>query len=225
MPNDSTQTELADRLAASLVASVTQAGSARATPDLYRTLLRLLARGEPVTVAELAAAAGEPPDDVERTVAGWPDTEYDEHGRIVGWGITLRPTSHKFAVDGRQLYTWCALDTLFFPAVIGRRAHVESSCHATGAPIRLTVDPATGVAALDPATAVVSLVIPERMNSVRADFCNPGHFFVSADAAREWQVAHPGMHVLPVADAYEAARPLSESLLLGTSEPQVCCPP
>jgi alkylmercury lyase len=47
------------------------------------------------------------------------------------------------------------LDTLFFPAVIGRPARVESSCAATGIPIRLTVDPTEGVAALDPPTAVV----------------------------------------------------------------------
>jgi hypothetical protein len=25
-------------------------------------------------------------------VAGWNDTEYDPQGRIIGWGLTLRPT-------------------------------------------------------------------------------------------------------------------------------------
>ena len=219
MSDDLPQTGLTDRLVASLMASVTPAGSARTSPALYRTLLRLLAQGEPVTIAQLAVAAGQPLDDVESTVAGWPDTEYDEQDRIVGWGITLRPAPPRFAVDSRQLYTWCALDTLFFPTVIDRRAHVESSCHATGVPIRLTVDPADGVIALDPATAVVSLVIPERMRSVRTAFCNPGRFFVAADAARDWQATHPGMHVLRVADAYQAARPLSDSLLFGAGDP------
>ena len=218
MPDERTETDLADRL----VASVTQAGSARTSPVLCRTLLRLLACGEPVGIARLAAAAGQAGDDVQRIVAGWPDTEYDAEGRIVGWGITLNPTPHRFTVDSKTLYTWCALDTLFFPAVIGRRAHVEASCRATGVPIRLVVDPTAGVSALAPASAVVSLIIPERMSSVRAAFCNPGRFFASAEAARDWQDAHPGMHVLPVADAYQAARPLSASLLSSAGSTCAC---
>jgi alkylmercury lyase len=112
---------LSDRL----VASVAQAGSARTTPRLYRELLRLLSHGEPVTIAGLAAAAGYPTDQVQRTVAGWNDTEYDAQGRIIGWGLTLRPTRHKFTIEGKQLYTWCAVDTLFMPAVIGRPAHCK----------------------------------------------------------------------------------------------------
>jgi alkylmercury lyase len=133
---------LSDRL----VASVGQATSARVTPWLYRALLRLLSRGEPVTIAELAAAAAHPTDHVQRAIAGWNDTAYDQEGRIVGWGLTLRPTPHRFNVDGKQLYAWCALDTLFFPAVIGRAARIESLCAATGIAIRLTVDPTEGVA-------------------------------------------------------------------------------
>jgi alkylmercury lyase len=96
-----------------LVASLAQGGSARTTPGLYRELLRLLSRGEPVAIERLAAAAGYPADQVQRAVAGWSDTEYDQEDRIIGWGLTLRPTRHKFNVDGKQLYTWCALDTLF----------------------------------------------------------------------------------------------------------------
>lgn len=219
MPDERTGTDLSDRL----VASVTQAGSARTSPVLYRTLLRLLACGKPVEIAQLAAAAGQAGNDVQHIVAAWPDTEYDAEGRIVGWGITLNPTPHRFTVDGKTLYTWCALDTLFFPAVIGRRAQVEGSCHATGVPIRLVVDPTAGVSALAPASAVVSLVIPEQMSSVRAAFCNPGRFFAVADAARDWQDLHPGMQILPVADAYQAARQLSTVLLSVGGEPLRHC--
>jgi class 3 adenylate cyclase len=32
--------------------------------------------------------------------------------------------------NGRRLYTWCAADTLLFPAILGCRAHVESTCPA-----------------------------------------------------------------------------------------------
>src|SRR5437899_12395494 len=73
MPTDSTSGNLSDRL----VTSVSQIGSARTSPGLYRVLLRLLARGEPVAIAQLAAAAGRSTDEVQRAVAGWSDTEYD----------------------------------------------------------------------------------------------------------------------------------------------------
>ncbi|WP_275188016.1 organomercurial lyase MerB [Bradyrhizobium sp. CSA112] len=181
--------------------------------------MRLLSHGEPVIIAELAAAAGHPSDVVQRGVAGWNDTEYDRQGRIVGWGLTLRPTPHSFSVDGAHLYTWCALDTLFFPAVIGRPARIESPCAATGIPIKLTVDPTSGVSALDPPTAVVSIVTPEQVSSVRTAFCNPGRFFATPDAARAWQRKYPGMDVLSVVDAHRASSPLSEMLLDDSAPP------
>jgi alkylmercury lyase len=110
---------------------------------LMRTAVRLLARGEPVTMSELAAAAGADVTDLIEAPAG-PDIEYDDERRIIEWGLTLVPTPHKFVVDGVRLYTWCAADTLLFPAIIGRRAQVESPCPTTDAVIRMTVDPTSG---------------------------------------------------------------------------------
>jgi alkylmercury lyase len=75
-----------------------------------------------------------------------------------------------------------------------------------------------GVTTLDPATAVVSIVMPEQMSSVRTAFCNPGRFFATPDAARDWQAKHPGVEVLTVVDAHRASRPLSE-MLLGDNAP------
>lgn len=97
---------------------------------LWQPLLRQLARGEPLTIADLAAATGRAGDEVAQAVGRLRDTEYDDAGRIVGYGITLRPTPHRFTVDGHQLYTWCALDTLIFPATLGQSAQVESPATA-----------------------------------------------------------------------------------------------
>lgn len=200
-------------IAARIVASVDQATSARAGPGLYRELLRLLAHGEPVEPDRLATAINRPLAEVEQAIARWHDVERDGHGRIIGYGLTLNPTPHRFTVDGHRLYTWCALDTLFFPTVLDRPAQVESPCYATGAPVRLTVEPAAGVTALDPSTAVVSVATPTTVVSVRAEFCDLGHFFADAEAARGWQAEHTGMSVLSVAHAYQAGRPLAEALL------------
>ena len=188
---------------------------------LWQPLLRQLARGEPLTIADLAAATGRAGDEVAQAVGRLRDTEYDDAGRIVGYGITLRPTPHRFTVDGHQLYTWCALDTLIFPAPLGQSAQVESPCHSTGAPIRLTVEP-DRVRDVEPQTAMVSIVTPDDLVSVRASFCNHVHFFADADAAAPWLAEHPGGSVLPVADAYQLGRQL-DAAQSEEPEPGGCC--
>ncbi|WP_216215712.1 organomercurial lyase [Amycolatopsis aidingensis] len=134
-------------------------------------LLWRLAEGEPVTLLALAAAQGQPVATVQRALAGWPDVEYDEQGRIVGAGPILRPTRHRFEIEGRRLYTWCAMDTLVYPRLLGRPARITSACHALGTPIHLTIDD-TGVTGLEPPTAVISLVTPEDLTSARSAFCS-----------------------------------------------------
>lgn len=205
---------VAEQLAARLSTAFNGGGAASAQPWLWRPLLTLLATGTPVTTDQLAAATGRDATDVRQALATMSDTEYDEHGRIVGAGLTQRPTPHHFEINGHQLYTWCALDTLIFPAVLDAPAHIESPCHATATPIRLTVTP-TGVHDIQPTTAVVSIVTPDDMNSVRAAFCNHVHFFASPDAAYSWLTEHPGMSVLPVVDAHQLGQPLTQQLLAG----------
>ena len=105
-------TDLTNRLA--------DPGESGLDAGLLVPLLRLLVDGDPVSIEELAAAAGRTVDDVRRGLAAVPDTEYDAQGRILGQGLTLRPTNHRFTVAGEELYTWCALDTLIFPALVER---------------------------------------------------------------------------------------------------------
>lgn len=184
---------------------------------LHVPLLRLLASGKPVAVAEIARATGRTAAEVRAALATWTDTEYDAHGRIVGYGITLHPTPHRFRVDGIELHTWCALDTLAFPILLGRPADVVSPCRATGDPIGLHIDPAAGVSDLRPATAVISVVVPDRLDAVRAAFCDQVHFFASAEAAQPWTDAHPGTSAVRVADAFRLARRLAAVLTDGRS--------
>jgi alkylmercury lyase len=181
---------------------------------LMRTAVRLLARGAPVTMGGLAAAARVDVADLANAPAG-ADIEYDDEHRIVGWGLTLVPTPHAFVVDGRCLYTWCAADGLLFPAIIGRRAQIESRCPTTDTMIRMTVDPNHGVTDLSPATAVISIPDSEELDAarVRVSCCNPGRFFATAEAAADWLAQHPTGTVLPVAAAYPRLHPISSRLL------------
>jgi alkylmercury lyase len=182
--------------------------------NLTGTAIRLLSRGTPITLTELAEAAGVEVADIDSAPAAQ-DIEYDDDRRIVGWGLTLNPTPHTFFVDGHRLYTWCAADTLMFPTILGCRAHVESTCPATGTVIRLTVDPAAGVSDVSPATAVISIPAPQDLDDarVRASCCDPGRFFATAAVADDWRAQHPRGTVLPVADAYPQLDALRSRLL------------
>ena len=196
-------------------------GSANMPAWLWRPLLHLLALGQPVTAADLAAATGRTIDEVRHTLAGLPDTEYDQQGSVIGHGITLNPTPHHFEVNGRALFTWCALDTLIFPAVLGQPARVQSPCHATGVPVRLTVEP-DQVTSVDPATAVVSIVTPDTCSSIRSAFCNQVHFFASPAAATPWLDQHPQATALPVGEAFALGGPLTQTLLAAEGEAGCC---
>ena len=181
-------------------------------PALLVPLLRLLLDGEPVRVTDLARVAGRSEEATRTALAATPETEYDEVGRIVGQGLTLRPTRHRFTVDGEELYTWCALDTLMFPVVIEKAATIESTSPTGGGTVRV-IATSTGVTAVEPVSAVVSVVNPKDMTSIRSSFCNHVHYFTSPEDAQPWLEAHPEGEVLTVADAYRLATDLTATML------------
>jgi hypothetical protein len=127
----------------------------------------------------------------------------------VGWSglaLTLRPTPHRFTVDGRTLYAWCATDTLVFPVILGKPGVVESTCPQTGQPIRIELTP-DAVERLDPPAAVMSALRPiGKLADMRAATCNHGHFFSSAAASANWVRQHPDGYVYPVEEAFRLDR-------------------
>lgn len=129
--------------------------------------------------------------------------------RELAKGITLRKTPHIFAVDGRTLYTWCAVDALMFPAVIGKTARVQSRCLETGAFISLTSTPYE-IRDMSPSAASVSLVIPNRR--IRTSFCCHVHFFVSDEAGRRHVAGQEGVKVVSVATAFAIGQKVAEKL-------------
>nr|BAQ03799.1 organomercurial lyase enzyme [Paenibacillus sp. EOA1] len=189
---------------------------------LFRPLLQMLTKGEPVTVEDIATTTGKPLDEVKDILPTLSSAELDEQGRVVGFGLTLIPTPHRFEVDEKQLYAWCALDTLMFPELIGHMVHIESPCYCTGKPIRLTVEP-DRVLSLEPTTAVVSIVTPDDTSSVRSSFCNEVHFFSTESAAQNWLNQHPNGKVYPVKEAFELGRLLGKRYEEPGPTNESCC--
>ena len=169
-------------------------------------MIRLLAEGRPVALERVAAEAGVPVEEIESWLRGQPGTDWDDGGQLLGFGLTQRPTRHRYIIGGRVLFTFCAADTLLFTPLLGRRASVESSCPTTGQAIRVELTP-HAVTSVDPTTAVVSQLNLRRasVSHIRASLCDHGHFFASERAAQPWLRAHLDGDVRPVGEFFDRA--------------------
>ena len=180
---------------------------------------RALATGQPVTgqqvdefVSELEIEA-EDADQFLRQM-----TERDDDDRIAGiMGLSLNDHPHKFTVDGKQLSTWCAADTLFLPAMLGQTATVESESPVSKQKVRLMVGP-EGVQTPDPADAVISLVVPEETNmtsvaSIWMTFCQHIFFFTSQNEAQQWANGRDDIRIMSVEEGFELTKQLWAGVL------------
>jgi len=186
-------------------------------PDHLRLLIqvvRQLGHGRPITAEEVdqrIATLGLAPDAARRFLEEL--TERDAGDRIVGAiGLSLGDHPHRLLVEGVSLSAWCALDTLFLPALLQQTAIIDSPSPVTGDPIRLRVSPAR-VEEARPAGAVISLVLVdpsrERMASVEAiwgAFCHHVHFFASREQAERWAVGRDDIAILTVDEGFELGR-------------------
>jgi alkylmercury lyase len=190
---------------------------------LALALLDELAKGEPVSVSHLARAVERGQADLAATLDGWPNVHYDHLGRVVAFaGLSVAPSEHRFEVAGRQLYTWCAWDTLFLPSLLGREARVESSCPVTGTEVRLTIGP-EGVQVAEPSALQVSFPAPASTDTadIIASFCCHVHFLAGQDVAAKWLAENQDGLTLSLDDAVELGRLATRQLLEdGRPQPQ-----
>ncbi len=174
-------------------------------------LYRALAEGMPVTEAVLARRCGLEEVRVAATLGRWPVSR-DDAGAVNGfWGLSLAETDHGYVSGGRQLYAWCAWDTLFLPVILGQDAEVRSRCPVTQVLVSLAVGPG-GVRRADPAGSVVSFLSPERpwAGDVVETFCCYVRFLASPAAGAGWVRDHPGTFLLGFGDAFELGRRVIE---------------
>jgi alkylmercury lyase len=193
-----------DEIAAAVIAAFP-----RLLPPEQRVSLavyQLLAKGQPASAEQISAAAGVSRNDVGEMLARWHGVQRAPDGAVTAfWGLTLSKTKHRFRIEGRELHTWCAWDTLFLPSLLGSAGEVKSICPTSGEPVELKVGP-LGIEAFHPASAVLSFLTPRESDverNVIDSFCCHVHFFVSAEAGKAWVAEHSGTFLLSVADAWE----------------------
>jgi alkylmercury lyase len=185
--------------------------AAQGDPEALRRVIpasvRLLAEGEAVTPTQIAEAAALSVERVEAALRGVPDIEWTADGRVEGFGLTRRPTPHRFRIGDAEMYTWCAMDTLIFATVLDRPVQIESPDGATGELLSLETDGRRIVAA-DPSSIVVSWFFDPAGTGFRGSICQFGHFFASRESAAEWAAQYPQGGVVALDEAMEASRSL-----------------
>lgn len=169
---------------------------------------RLLGEGQPFGPEMLAERVDLPVDEITSYLDESPMVQRDEQGRVVAFaGLSLKQTSHALEVDGRTLYAWCALDTLFLPELLGRPARIRSTSPDTGDTVTLIVEGST-VRDVSPEGAVLTLheVGGLDLHDVIGTFCCFVHFFPSEQAASAWAEQNEGTYVASIADGFQYGR-------------------
>lgn len=200
---------------------------AAATPTLDHEQQRIAlhiyhliaATAQPVTIPQIADAAGASEARVKESLRSWPLVLWDDGDRVIGfWGIHaehLTPT-HAIEAEGNMVYAWCAWDTLFITELLGRPTRVTSTDPNNNSRVELSVSP-DGVTRVDPPGAVVSLLLPEDglTDDAIQRFCHKVHFFTSPESAEEWIGDRPGLFSVTVDEAFQLGQ-ATNRLRMGT---------
>lgn len=174
----------------------------------------LLARGTPVSVEEIAQAAGAEVDQVEKAV-GKARCERDAQGRLIDlYGLTLTPTLHRLEIGNKMLFTCCALWAHVVPKLVDATAQVESVDPVRREVVRLSISP-DGVESADPAESAATLAVATQEaidTDVCEAFCCQVRHFVSRESAKEFAEALPSCHEVELSEIQEAADLLHEAI-------------
>jgi alkylmercury lyase len=147
-------------------------------------------------------------------------TERDANDQIVeAIGLSLEDHPHQLTVEGVSLSAWCALDTLFLPALLQQTATVASPSPVTHVTIRLRVNPVR-VEEVDPAGAALSIVLVDTRRERRASveaiwnaFCQHVHFFATREEAERWATGRDDIAILTVDEGFALGRRVWSTVL------------
>jgi len=184
------------------------------TPEIQRmsiALYRLLGRGRPVTREQLAGDCGISQERIGQLLDEFPQSglEWNAEGAITAFGgLSLAPTRHSLVTGARELHTWCVLDALFLPEILGTEAILRTHCPASGAELTVDLSPGT-VRAARPLGTVMSIVGPDReacCANLRNAFCDKVNLFRDARTFATWSRGREDLGCVTLAEAQDFAR-------------------
>ena len=190
-----------------------------------RTVLEHYARhGRAPAPAALAETTGLSPEKIRSLVRGLKKRDLivlDASGETItgAYPLTDRRTEHTVRLGDSAIHAMCAIDALGVGKMYGRDVEIESSCRASGAPIRVTTA-ANGAAikSVSPTSAVVWSGIRDTGGCAADTLCTIMAFFVSDDALETWRnVEYPDTpgHRLTAEQAMQVGAAIFGPMLAG----------
>ncbi len=174
----------------------------------------LLARGRPVSVGEIARVADVEPCAVERAVDA-ARCARDPQGRLIDlYGLTLAPTLHRLTIDGKLLFSCCALWAHVIPRLVDRTVEIQSVDPKRRELVRLAVSP-TGIEAVDPPDAVATLAVADQAaidRDVGQAWCRQVAHFVSRESAEEFAAGRPTCHAVALDELRHATERFHQAI-------------
>ena len=181
------------------------------TQHLAVAIYRRLATGAPATPGHLAEVLETTPAQIDSLIGCYPPTSFDfeRHGAVVAFGgLSLIRTAHEFLVSGARLYTWCVLDALFLPEIIGLPAILKTKCAASGDQIEVHLDH-NRIRRRSPEGIVMSIVGPDRQacrENLRGAFCQHVLLFRNENAFRDWSAERADVAFVSLDEAHGMGR-------------------
>jgi alkylmercury lyase len=187
-------------------------------PDISRLLIRMwreVAKGKPVTkqqVEKIIAELSIPKDKAEAFLRQM--SERDDKDNIIGiFGLSqVKIWHHHLKVNGVELRTWCAWDTLFLAQTLKQTVEVESESPLEKKTVKVTISP-NKVEKYVPATAVLSMVMldPQKhdvssLEKLWNNVCCKIFYCASREEAEKWEKGMQNMTVITIEDGFDLGR-------------------
>ena len=174
---------------------------------ILRRIFPLLANGERLDASEIAAKLGQPSELVEVALSD-PKIGRDSGGRLTElFGLMFAPTLQRIEIEGRVLFSCCALVAQTVPRLIARAIRIESVDPISRRLVRLDLDQ-SGILSVTPRGAVASMVRTEPQalaeNTAQA-LCNHARYFVNDETAQEFIRRHPDRYLVSLEEMQETA--------------------
>lgn len=179
---------------------------------MLRAVVRLLSGGSPVTVPQIAAAAGIPIAVVHRVLHDLPDATWTPDGRLVGLVITSTATPYRLSIASGELYAASAIDAVLVASLLEQEARLSAACHVTGTPIQVELFPDGHVRAKPDTVLATVLAHPVRIEKLYVSVCPHHVLFRNARVAFHWLENHPNYRILTIREAYCYAMWLTSSV-------------
>ena len=179
-----------------------------------RSMFPLLARGRALTLADIAAHLGIGRQRVDAALQ-YPTVGTDDSGSLVElFGFMLRPSWHRVDIEGRAMFTCCALVAHAVPALTGRPVRIVSVDPDGRGVVEIEAN-RDGVTSVHPSEACATLPVsdgPWPGQDVAAHFCSHIRHFPSRQRAQEFASGDSRRRVLELDAFHGHAVEISERI-------------